>query len=164
MTPSPLRRADRLAEIGLLTEAIVALAAFGGVERDDVVALPEAGNARADIDDDPRPFMAENGGKQAFRIGARERVGVGVADASRLDFDQNLARKRPFELHGLQAELLSRSNGNRGTHVHANLLISSQRRRQFGQPPLSAGETSRSGGDCRDPTRGHGSFAKLPVE
>ena len=62
-----LRGADRGAEIGLARQAGWALPAFRRVERDDVVALLDRGDALADIDDDAGAFMAEDRRKQPFR-------------------------------------------------------------------------------------------------
>jgi hypothetical protein len=56
-----------------------------------VIALLQAFYIRADFDHDARTFVAEDRGKQAFRISAREREFVGVADAGCLDLDQHLA-------------------------------------------------------------------------
>ena len=69
-----------------------------------MVALAHAGHAGADIDHDARALVAENGGKEPFRIGARKGELVGVADAGRLDLDQNLASARAVEidLHDLE--------------------------------------------------------------
>ena len=57
-----------------------------------------AGHAGADLAHDAGAFMAEDRGKQAFRIGARQRVGVGVADAGGLDLDQHFAGLRAFQI------------------------------------------------------------------
>src|SRR5271157_4925953 len=102
--PLPLRGADRGAEIGLARQARGTLAAFGRVERNDVIALPDAGHARADVDHDSRPLMPEYGGKEPLRVGARQGELVSVADAGRLDLDENLARFRAVEidLHDLE--------------------------------------------------------------
>ena len=51
--------------------------------------------------------MAEDGRKQAFRVGARQRVVVGVADAGRLDLHQHLARTRPVEVDLFDGQRLS---------------------------------------------------------
>ena len=56
-----LGRADRGAQIGLARQAGIAVAAFRRVERNDVVALLQRGDARADIDDDAGTLMAEDG-------------------------------------------------------------------------------------------------------
>ena len=101
-----LRRTDRLAKIGLTRQAEFALAAFRRVQRNDVVALLQRAHARTDVDDHARAFMAENRREDAFRIRARERVVVGVADARRLHFDQDFTGAR-----ALRDRLLRSSTG-----------------------------------------------------
>ena len=49
------------------------------------------GDAGPDVDDDARAFVAEDHREQAFRIAARAREFIGVADAGRLDLDQHFA-------------------------------------------------------------------------
>ena len=75
-------------------EARFTLAAFGRVQRDDVVARLHAGDARPDLADDARAFMAEDRGEDALAVEPVERVGVGVADAGRHDLDQHFAGLR----------------------------------------------------------------------
>ncbi len=122
--------ADRGAQIGLARQAGGALPAFRRIERDDVVALLDAGDARPDIDHDAGAFMAENGGKEPFRIGAGQGEFVGVADAGRLDLDQHLEGLRPLELHRLDAEWLAGLEGHRRAHIHSvsPVLPNSERR------------------------------------
>ncbi|MEH2478233.1 hypothetical protein V1282_001590 [Nitrobacteraceae bacterium AZCC 2146] len=62
--------------------------------------------------------MAENGGKQAFGVGAGQREFVGVADAGGLDLDQHLAIARAFELNGSDFQRLAGSDSNGGANVH----------------------------------------------
>src|SRR3546814_13711962 len=93
-----LRGADSGAEVGLAREAGLTLAAFGRVERDDVVARLHRGDARPDLAHDPRAFMTEDRREDALAVEAVQRVGVGVADARRYDLAQQLTRLRPFEL------------------------------------------------------------------
>ena len=81
------------------------------------------GHARADLAHDARAFVAEDRGEQALRIGAGQRVGVGVADAGRLDLDQHLAGLRAFDIDGLDGERLARFPGDGGAGFH-------------GRPPL----------------------------
>src|SRR5207249_10462719 len=102
-----LGAANQLAQIGLAREAELALAAFGRVERNDMVALPERGDAGADIDHDAGALMAQDGREDAFRVGARERVVVGVADAGGLDLDQHLAELRALEVNGFYGQRLA---------------------------------------------------------
>ena len=114
----PLRGADRGAEVGLARQAGWALAAFGRVKGNDVIALAQARHPGPDIDHDASPLMAENGGKQALRIGAREGEIVGVADARRLDFDQDLAVAGAFEIDLRHFHWLSSSDGDGGPGLH----------------------------------------------
>src|SRR5262249_38277651 len=96
-----LRRPDRGAEVGAPRQAGFAIAAFGRVERDHMVAGLERRDARADLAHDAPPLMAEDGREQPRGIGARERIGVSMADAGRLDLDEHLAWLRPLELDRL---------------------------------------------------------------
>jgi hypothetical protein len=88
-----LGRAHLLAEVGFRVQAVFAFPAFGGVERDDMIAGLQAGHALADLQHDASALMAEDGGEQPLGIGARKREIIGVADAGGLDLDQNLARR-----------------------------------------------------------------------
>jgi hypothetical protein len=59
-----------------------------------MIAGLQRGHALAHLHHDARALMAEDGREQPFRVGARQREVVGVADAGGLDLDQNLARCR----------------------------------------------------------------------
>jgi hypothetical protein len=109
---------DGRAQVGLAREAGGALPAFRRVKRDDVVALFHAGHARPDIDDDAGAFVAEDRREQTFRVGARERELVGVADAGGLDLDQHLAVSGSveFDLHDLERLALLDGDGSAGFH------------------------------------------------
>ena len=102
-----LRLANRSAQIGLARKAGWAIAAFGNVERDDVVAALQRRHARPRFNHDARALMSEDRREQALRIGARQSVGVGVADAGRLDFDQDFAGLWPLEVHACDFERLA---------------------------------------------------------
>jgi hypothetical protein len=110
--------ANRRAEVGLLRQARFTLAAFGGVERDDVVADLHRGDSGPDLADDPGAFMAEDRRKDSLRILALQRVGVGVADPGRHDLDQHLARLRAIEVDLVDLQGLVRSDGDRGAGLH----------------------------------------------
>src|SRR5690606_22437601 len=110
-----LRGADRRAKVRLARQAGGALPAFRRVERDDVVALLEAGDTRPDIDDDARALVAEDRREDAFRIGARQRELVGVADAGRLHLDQYLAFFRPVEIDLDDLQRLASGESDSGT-------------------------------------------------
>ncbi len=99
-----LRRPDALAQICLAAQAKLALPAFGRVERDDMVALAQGAHAGADVDDDAGALVAEDRRKDAFRVGARERVVVGVANAGGLDFDEHPTGPRPIEIDALDKQ------------------------------------------------------------
>ena len=116
-----LRRADRDAEIGLARQAVFALPAFGGVERDDVVALGDARHPAPDIDDDAGAFMAEDRREQPLGIGPGQRVLVGMADPGRLDLDQHLAFFGAVEPHRLDRQRLSGLVGDGGARFHNRL-------------------------------------------
>ena len=81
-----------------------------------------AGDAGADLAHDAGAFMAEDGREDAFRIGARQRVGVGVADAGGHDLDQHLAGLRAFDVDGLDGERLAGLPGDRGAGLHGVFL------------------------------------------
>ena len=83
-----------------------------------MIARLDAGHARADLAHDARAFVAEDRGKHAFAVETVQRVGVGVANAGRLDLDQHLARLRPFqiELDDFQRLLGFEGDGGAGLH------------------------------------------------
>ena len=83
-----------------------------------MIAFFHRGYAGAHIDDDAGALMAEDRREETFRVGARARELVGVADAGRLDLDQHLARARAFQLHGRHFELFAGGECNGGARVH----------------------------------------------
>ena len=91
-----------MAQVGLARRAVLAVPALGHVERDDVIADGHALHLGSDVNHDACTLVAEHRGKDSLRIGARKRVGVGVADTGRLDFDQDLACARLGKFDGLQ--------------------------------------------------------------
>ncbi len=52
-----LRFADSDAQVGLARHAEIALAALGSVERNHVIARPDAGDAFTDLDNDARALV-----------------------------------------------------------------------------------------------------------
>jgi hypothetical protein len=114
ISPWTLGRAHLLAEVRLGVQAVFAFPAFGGVERDDMVAGLQRRHALAHLQHDARALMAEDRGEQPLGVRARQREIVGVADAGGLDFrTSNLARsgrlckdhvgsvnRRSQEMHG----------------------------------------------------------------
>ena len=73
---------------------------------------------RAHVHHHPGTLVAEDHREQAFRVGARARELVGVADAGSADLDQHLARARPVEVHGLDDQGLPGTVGDGGTCLH----------------------------------------------
>ena len=93
-----LRRAHALAQVGFFGQAIIALAAFRGVERNDVIALLERRHARGRFPRrSPRLHGPECSGTGP-RNPARHRVGIGMTETGRLDLDEHLAVPRPLEV------------------------------------------------------------------
>lgn len=83
-----------------------------------MVALFHRCYARADIDDDAGALVAEDGGKQTFGIGARQGELVGVADAGRLDLDQNFAGAWAVKLYGGHFKRFAGAEGYGGANIH----------------------------------------------
>src|SRR5271170_647292 len=119
--PLTLGRADRHAEIGLARQAVLALAAFGGVERDHMIAFGEAGHPAPDIDDDAGPFVAEDRRKQPLGVGSRQSELVGMADAGCHDLDQHLPVLWAVEPDRLDRQLLSSLVSNSSASLHERL-------------------------------------------
>src|SRR5690606_32519498 len=94
-----LRDADLLAEIGLAGLAELALAAFGRVERDHVIADLDARDPGADLLDDSTAFMAENDRKRALGVVAGQRERIRVTHAGRHEAHEHFAGLRTFEIH-----------------------------------------------------------------
>ena len=120
-----LRRADRGAEVGALREAAFALPAFGCVERDHVVADLHRGHACTHLAHDAGALVAKNRRELAFRIKARERVGVRVADAGRPILDQHLAGTRAADLDRLDGQRLVGLPGDGGAALHGGSFLPS---------------------------------------
>jgi len=122
MTPLPfaLRGAHGHAQVGFARLTKQALAAFGGVERNDVVAGLHARHAFAHLHHDARAFMAQHHRKQTLGVVTRERERVGVTNAGVRDLDQHLAlaRRRDIDLHNLQR--LASGKGDGGARFHDN--------------------------------------------
>ena len=114
--------ADREAEVRAVRAAVLALAALGREQRDDVVADGEVADVVADRLDHPGALVAEHRRRVAGRVGARRGVHVGVADAARLQADEHLAGLRLGEIdlldHERRAELLQ----DGGSHAHCVTL------------------------------------------
>src|SRR6267143_1874130 len=119
----PLRGTYRLAQIGLAAQAVFALPALRGVERNDVIAFFHAADAGPRIDHHACALVAENRREQAFGVRARAREFVGMADAGRLDLDQYFSGLRPLQLHGFYGERCACLMSDRRANVHALLPV-----------------------------------------
>jgi hypothetical protein len=80
-------------------QTVLALTAFGSVERNHVVAFLQGFNARAHIDHDAGTLMAKNYRKLAFRIVTTECKGIGMTDTCRFEFNENLTFLRSFQIY-----------------------------------------------------------------
>ena len=60
-----------------------------------MIVLFDRRNAVANVNDDARTLVAEDGGKQALGIGARQCELVGVADAGSFDLDRTSPARGP---------------------------------------------------------------------
>ena len=96
--PFALRGADRGAKVGLAAQAGFALAAFRRVKRNNVIAGLHASDARSNLADNTRAFMAKDGWEYPFAVETVQRIGVGMTDACGLYFDEHLASLRPFQI------------------------------------------------------------------
>ncbi len=121
-----LRFANRDAQVGLAGQAELALAALGGVERNDVIARLDAGDALADLDDDARALMAENDRENALRIVAGQRESVGVAYPGMRDFDEHFTFLGRCDIDLDDFERLACLEGYGGARFHVWISLFSR--------------------------------------
>jgi hypothetical protein len=98
----------RNAQIGFARLAEQALAAFCGVQRDDVVTRFDAGHAFTHFDDDARTFVAQDDREQTFGIITRQGERIGMANAGMRNFDQTspcVAAPRRFRRFPVAAQV-----------------------------------------------------------
>src|SRR6478672_2580960 len=86
--------ADLSAQVRLARQAALALTTFGGVERNDVIALLQGSDSGAHIHDDAGTLMPEDRRKQPLRVRARARELIRMADTGSLQLHQHLAGLR----------------------------------------------------------------------
>ena len=77
-------------------------------------------HACAHLQHHARAFMAEDGREDAFRIGTRERVVIGMADAGGLDLDQHLAGARALQVDFFHGERGTGFPGDGGFGFHVD--------------------------------------------
>jgi len=109
---------DRLAQVGLGRGAVFAVSALGNVERDDVVAGLQRFHSGSALRHDAAAFVAEDAGEGALRVVARQREGVGMADAAGDDLQQYFALARTFDVHFLDRQRFFGLPGYGGTGFH----------------------------------------------
>jgi hypothetical protein len=120
----PHRGGDGLAQVGFGRTAVFAFAAFGDVERNDVIAGFQPLDAGAAFDHFAAAFMAENAGKRAFRVVAGQGEGIGMADASGHHFQQHLAFLGAFHIDFFDHQRFLRLPGHGGACFHSEQISS----------------------------------------
>ena len=100
----PLGGAYRLAEVSFTGFTEFALAALCGIQRDNVIARLQAGDAFANFDHDTAAFVTQHGREYAFRIVTGQRKRIGMTDAGMGNFDQHFAffRRSNVNFNNLQ--------------------------------------------------------------
>ena len=83
-----------------------------------MVARFHRDDAGADLANDAGALMAEDRGEDSLAVQAVERVGVGVADAGRLDLDQDLTGLGALQIQLDDLERLLGLKGDRGARFH----------------------------------------------
>ena len=96
--------AHRGAQVGFSALAEQAFAAFGGVQRNDMVTGLDAGHAFTHLHHNTGAFVAQYNGEQAFGVFTAQGECIGVAHTGVGDFDQHLAflRGGDVDFHNLQ--------------------------------------------------------------
>ena len=83
-----------------------------------MIALFHAGHARPDLGDDTRALMTQDRRENSFGIGTGEGELIGMADAGRLDLDQDFAGAWTLKVHRFEAEWFARLAGDGGARFH----------------------------------------------
>ena len=86
-----------------------------------MIAFLQRRHARAHIDHNSSPLVAQDGRERTLGIIARQCKGIGVADPCGFNLHQHLARARTVELHGVDDQGFSGPNGDGSTNVHKKL-------------------------------------------
>src|SRR2546423_4415455 len=121
-----LRRADCSAKIGLAAQTTFALPAFRRVERDHMIAVLHRGDAGSHLLNNPGPLVTEDGRKDSFAVKTVKRVGIRVADACRLDFNQDFPGfgSVQIKLDDLKRLFCFECDSGTGFHCKLNFRIS----------------------------------------
>src|SRR3546814_8722471 len=83
-----------------------------------MIANFHGGHARSHFPYNPRALMAKDRRKNPLAILALQRVSVGMADACRHDFYQNLARLGPIQIDFMDFKRLVGRDSNGCTSLH----------------------------------------------
>ena len=139
--PLALGGADGGAEVGLARQAAFALATFGRVERDHVVAGLHARDPGPDFQHDSGALMAKYGREDSLRIEPVQGVGVRMTDPGRADLHQNLARPGTFQvdLDDLKRALGLEGDGGAGLHGSPPAKAPESWSRRQARPILGSG-------------------------
>ena len=87
-----------------------------------MVAGLHRGDARAHLADDAGALVAEDRGENPLAVEAVQRIGVGVANARRLDLDQHLAGLRTLQIKLDDLKRLLRLERDGGACLHLPFL------------------------------------------
>ena len=100
-------------------QTVLALAALRGIERDDVIAGPQAADPCPHLDHHPGALVTEDGRKGPLGVFARQGEGVRMAHAGRFDLDEHLAGTRPLQIDFDDVQRLPRGKRNCRSRFHA---------------------------------------------
>ena len=109
-----LCRTHSLAQIRLTRRAKLALAAFGRVEQDHIVARAHVRHALTGGLDHTRAFMAQDGGKGALGVATRQGVYIRMAQARKGHAHTHFTFTRRCNVHIFYAQRLVRLPRNGG--------------------------------------------------
>ena len=101
--------AHRRAQVGLAALAEQAFATFGGIQRNHMVAHLHTGDAFTHRYHDAASLVTEDDGENTFRVIARQRKGIGMADARGNDANPHFAGLWWHHVHFLDGQGLVRA-------------------------------------------------------
>src|SRR5882672_4899904 len=110
--------ADSLTQISLAGQAELAGSAFGGVQRNHVIAGFDAGDAGTDFLHDAAAFVTQYHREQPLRIGPGECERIGMAHARCDDAYQDLACLRSGQIDFFDAQWFIGFPGNSRSRLH----------------------------------------------
>ena len=108
----PLSRTNRLTQVGFARSTELTLAAFGGVQRNHMVAHLNTGDAFTDRFNNTATFVTQNRREDTFRIITRQSERVGMAYAGGDDLHTDLTCFRRCDLYFFNGQRLAGFPGN----------------------------------------------------